>query len=179
MTFWRYEGVAARALAGCLVVATLGCGTTHQLGKVSPTTVAELKNASKETGAYVQIQPLPNDRSVGQRIRDIGLDGVSLDVPGPPIVVPFERVGLITTCDHARGAERGAVIGGITGLVLMSVLVALVERQDDIAARDGGGGGPQASTVVLGFGAGMGLGALVGAGFGAIAGYEDRYVVMH
>src|SRR5437899_26854 len=118
MTFGCYEGVAARALAGWLVVATLGCGTTHQLGKVSPVTIAVLKNAGKETGAYVQIQPLPAERSVGHRIRDIGVYGVLLDVPGPPIVVPFERVGSITSYDHARGAQRGAVIGGITGLVL-------------------------------------------------------------
>jgi hypothetical protein len=179
MTFRRCEGVAARALAGCLVVAPLGCGTTHQLGKVSPTTVAVLRDAGKETSAYVQIQPLPSDRSVGHRVRDIGLDGVSLDVPGPPIVVPFERVGFISTYDHARGAQRGAVIGGITGLVLTGVLVALLERQADIAARDGGGGGAPASGVVLLIGAGTGLGALIGAGFGAISGYEDRYVVMH
>jgi hypothetical protein len=178
MTFGRYEGVAARALAGCLVVATLGCGTTYQLGKVSPTTVAVLKNAEKETGAYVQIQPLPVERSVSRRIRDISVDGVSLDVPGPPVIFPFQRVAFISTYDHARGAQRGALIGGITGLVLMGVLVVLAEREADIASRDSGGGGAPASSVVLVIGAGTGLGALVGTGFGAMAGYENRYVVM-
>ena len=129
----------------------------------------------------MQIQPLPSERSfvVSRRVRDIDSAGVELDVPGPLVVVPFERVRSVSTFDHGRGAQRGAAVGAITGLVVMGVLLLLAERQADIAARDGGGGGPQAGAVVLVIGAGTGIAALIGAGVGAIAGYEDRYVLTH
>jgi hypothetical protein len=172
----------ARLWIAATFVATLGCRTTHQLGKVSPATVQVLRDAGEERGAaYVQIEPLPVERSAGvsQRIRGIDVQGVSLEVSGPPVVVPFVHVGFISTYDHARGAQRGAVIGGLTGLVLISAVTLYFEHVADIAARDGGGGGPQASAVVLGIAGGTAVGALVGAGIGAAAGYEDRYLVMH
>jgi hypothetical protein len=127
----------------------------------------------------VRVWPSPNDRSFPDyRIRDIDADGVWLDVPGPPaVVVPLERVHFISTYDRAGGAQRGAVIGGIAGVVIVGVLAALIARQSEIAARDGGGG-PSSAGFVVGASVGGGIvGALLGAGFGAMRGYEDRYVV--
>jgi hypothetical protein len=169
-----------RATVWMAAVLTSGCLSTHQLGKVSPVTVAALNDAGEETGAYVQVQPVPNERSfpIVHPIREISMAGVTLDESGPPVVVPFERVGYICTYDHGRGAVRGAVIGGIIGLVLSGLLVGYVARQDAIAASDGGGA-PPASGVVLLIGVGAGIGALIGAGAGGIVGFEERYVVMH
>jgi hypothetical protein len=189
MTRGRNDGVGGRVAVTCFVVLTFGCSTTHQLGRASqPSTVAALEAAGKQPGASVQVEPLPGEGSyrvgdrvrdvgVGYRIRDIGTDGVWLDVPGPPVVVvPLERVRSISTYDRAHGAQTGALVGGITAVVLMGALALYFARQDEIAARDGGGGPPGLSVALIIVGAGA-IGALLGAGLGAMAGYEDRYVV--
>jgi hypothetical protein len=172
-----------RALLPCVVAATFGCSTTHHLGRASEAaTVAALTDAARQPGAYVQVDPLPGDRYggpwSGYRIRDVDDDGVWLASPGPPIViVPFARVRSITTRDHAEGARVGALVGGIAGFVLLGTVGAYFARQDEIAARDGGGGPDSPAFVVVVAALGGLVGGLIGAGLGGVAGYEDRYVV--
>jgi hypothetical protein len=168
-------------LVACLL-ATVGCTTTHQLGRASdPATIAALEDAVVQPGAYVHVDPLPAAHSAppGYLVHSVREGGVELDAPGPAAVVPFERLRYVSTYDRTHGARKGALIGGITGFVMTGVLTTLfVVAAENNLHSDGGTAPSQPVPLVIGASAIGGLvGSLFGAGVGAMIGHEDRYVV--
>jgi hypothetical protein len=176
----RHDRVA-RALVTGAIVATFGCSTTHQLGRVADEgTVEALEDAALGPGATLHVEPLPGERAptLSRPIRSLTTEGIVLDEPGPPVVVPLARVRSVSTNDRARGARRGALGMGLVGLLVGAALSTYVVVKVEHAQEDGSATATRPVPFVLGVSAVSGLAsALIGAGLGALAGSQDRYVV--
>ncbi len=161
---------------------TFACSTTHDLGRASdPGTFVELEKVTARSDAYAHVEPLPGvpPRLPGQLVRRLVRAGV---VVGPtasaaPGLVPFARVRSISTYDHLRGTRDGALALGLPALVVGGVLGALLYNLGSNCS-DGCGRRDDPVLLVGGLGGLFGLcGAVFGAGLGALAGHEDRYVI--
>jgi hypothetical protein len=195
------RGRVASGLVVGLVLAGFGCTTMHPLGRADdPATLAAVERATEGRETRARIEPLagapaPN---LGDPVRAVSRDGL-LVVPdsspptlapasrkmlvapaaSPPTLVPLARVRSVSTYDHARGARQGAVTGGVPLAIIGGVLGTLLYQTWTPTCSDGcGDQRPNGAELTLGFAALFGaFGAVVGAGLGAIAGHEDRYVL--
>jgi hypothetical protein len=174
-------------LVACVVLLAFGCRTTHELGPIGdPGTLAAIEEVTAQADVYAHVEPLagardrppPSAARAGGRVRGLAPDGIVVEPLGEPrAVVPFARVRSVSSYDHARGAWRGALFVGLPVFLLATVFTGFYAYGVSNCS-DGCGGPSNPVPLVLGIGALAGLGgAIVGAGLGAVAGYEDRYVV--
>lgn len=125
---------------------------------------------------YVVVQPVPQAKGTPRRLEvsAIGADGVQLvRAAGAPAFLPADSVPSVSTFDPWRGARDGALALGLP-LALAAVLVGTFTPVGHDQCVDG-----CPPVNVEGFKAGAAVGALLvvlGAGVGALAGHEDRYV---
>jgi hypothetical protein len=172
------------ALVVAAVITSYGCATTHQLGPATDgATLEELGRVVEQPGTVARVEPLPGagPSAPALPIESVGPEGVTLHTVARPTVVPLAEVRSISTYSRGRGARDGALIAGIPTFVVTAVLTALLLSAIDRSIESDGGDTPSTqkqALVVLGVSTGVGLaGALVGAGVGALAGHEDRYIV--
>jgi hypothetical protein len=168
-------------LVAGVVVLTFGCRTTHQLGRASdPRTFAALEKVTTRAGVYAHVETLKGvaPRVPGDPVRGLTRDGfIVAPVLAPDTLVPFARVRSVSTYDRGRGARDGALALGLPALVIGGVIGALIVNAH--ATCSDGCPGPRGITpTVFGLAGLVGVGgAVLGAGFGALAGHEDRYVI--
>jgi MYXO-CTERM domain-containing protein len=178
------RGRVCRCAVVGLVAFTFGCSTTHALGRIAdPGTVTELERLTARPGTYARIEPLPGAprRSPGDPVRALTRDGLVIAAfTAPPEVVPLARVRSVSTYDHLRGMRDGALALGIPGFIVGATLAEILINRKN---TDGCGDcqaepGPEPVPTFFGLAGLFGLcGALLGAGLGALAGHEDRYVI--
>lgn len=165
-----------------LIAGTLlgGCTTTHALGRIDdPGVRAEVDAVAGKGDAFLHVWPPPGARRllVGDRVTGVVPLGLVVEPKGgSQLLVPREQVQSLSRYDHAHGARNGAIGGGLVGfaigLTLGIMLSNLSTQCSDYCGHSDTG--PPIIEVAAVVGA---IGALLGGGFGALAGHEDRFVL--
>jgi hypothetical protein len=170
----------AVVLAGSVTLAA--CTTTHTLGRLDdPAERARVEEIIAYRTTYAEVTPVLSRYPEPPRVVGITSAGLQLE-PYPratPVVVPGARVQYLVTYDHLRGARDGAlalgiptfVVGALAGLLLFETLSSSCTG----GCRDSNSSDGLKVGLAVGGIAGF-FAAAVGAGFGALAGHEDRYV---
>jgi hypothetical protein len=173
----RRSGQFCRAFAVLAALGPAACSTTHDLGRVGePATMAQIDALAAEPGTTVVVTPLPG----GHRLRPTyavaasSADGLMVSVGGdPPKLMSYDRVRSLSRIDSWHGARNGALVGGGGSFVLGFLLGSAVETIPACCEQK-----PNPAIVGLEVGGVAALiGAAVGGALGALAGYEDRYVL--
>jgi hypothetical protein len=157
----------------------------HPLGRLDdPAERARVQDIIAHETTYAEVTPGVIQYNGLPRV--VGITSAGLQVqPYPratPVVVRGAQLRYISTYDHLRGARDGALAAGIPTFVVGGLLGLLIFKAASTTCIDGC---PQSNsgdglTVALAIGGVAGLvAAAFGAGFGAIAGHEDRYVPGH
>jgi hypothetical protein len=172
----------AAGLVAFLLVASFGCTTTHALGRLSdPGTLTTLQKATANQSTFALVAAIPRARQPpqGYPVSAIAVDGIRLQLaPGPSTLVQPAALQFVRTYDHVRGARDGALALGIPALVVGVPLGALIAASQSGRCADACPRPPDPFYEAVGVGAVLGLvGAVVGAGLGALAGHEERYVL--
>jgi hypothetical protein len=181
----RADGAPLRGRSGHFcraftVLAALGpaaCSTTHDLGRVGePATMAQIEALAAEPGTTVVVTPLPGRHPLRPTyaVAASSADGLMVSVGGdPPKLMSYERVQSLSRIDHLHGARNGALVIGVSSFVLGFLLGSAVETIPACCTQQ-----PNPAIVGLKVGGVAALiGAAVGGALGALAGYEDRYVL--
>jgi hypothetical protein len=169
-----------RGLVAWTLFVSFGCTTTHALGRFDdPGTLATLKKATANQSTFALVAAIPRARQPpqGYPVSAVAADGIRLQLaPGPSTLVQPAALQFVRTYDHLRGTRDGALALGIPAFVVGVTWGAL------IAGLQGGCADqcpppPDPFREAVGLGAVLGLvGAVLGAGLGALAGHEERYV---
>jgi hypothetical protein len=166
----------ARAIVAVLAVATLaaGCSTTHRLGRIDdPGVRAQVDAVAAKGDSFLHVWPPPGMRRllVGDRVTGVVPLGLVVEPKGgPQLLVPREQVQSLSRYDHAHGARNGAIGGGLAGFAIGLTLGILLSNVSAACSDDCGHSdtGPPIIEVAAVLGA---IGALLGGGFGALAGH--------
>ena len=161
------------------------CSATHALGpSVDPGTVAQLDALAARPGTTVEVVPLPGppELTPSYGVTVATAEGLKVSTgDGPPQLISYDRVRSLSTVDRLHGARNGAL-----GVGLLSFGLGFIfGREFDPGPlcdkpSTGGGCPPPPNTTVQGLkigGVAALIGAAVGGALGALAGYEDRYVL--
>jgi len=162
-----------------MLIASVGCTTTHVLGRFDdPGTQAALHEATANRSTFALVTAIPRTKQSpqGYPVTAITAEGVRLQLgPGPSTLVQPAALQFVRTYDHLRGARDGALALGIPAFVVGVTLGALFGQgggcADQCPPPPDPFWGPVRAGALLGL-----VGAIVGAGLGALAGHEERYV---
>jgi hypothetical protein len=160
------------------------CSATHTLGPVvDPGTVAQLDALAVRPGTTVEVVPLPGppELTPSDGVTVATAEGLKVSTgKGPPQLISYDRVRSLSTVDRLHGARNGALGVGLLSFGLGFIFGKEFDRGPVCMASLGGGCPPQPDTTVNGFkigGVAALIGAAVGGALGALAGYEDRYLL--
>jgi hypothetical protein len=163
------------------------CSATHTLGPVDPGTVAQLDALAARSGTTVEVVPLPGppELTPSYGVTVATAEGLKVSTgDGPPQLISYDRVRSLSTFDRLHGARNGALGGGLLSFGLGFIFGKEFDRGPlcDKASTTSTGGGcpPRPNTTLQGLkigGVAALIGAAVGGSLGALAGYEDRYVL--
>jgi hypothetical protein len=173
----RTRELVAFLAAGALLV---GCTTTHTLGRIDdPGVRAEVDAVASSGDALMHLRHPTDTRPppFGDRVTAVIPTGFVIEpTRGQPQLVAREQVGSLSRYNHARGAKDGAIGGGLVSFVAGATLV-LVLASIPTGCSDGCQH-PNAGFLAFEVGAVVGvIGAVFGAGIGALAGHEDRFEI--
>ena len=182
----------ARELGALLAAATLmvGCTTTHALGRIDdPRVRAEVDAIAAPGDAIVHMRhppalpattPRTGPQPFGERVTGVIPQGLIIEPSrGQPLLVTPDQVTSLSRYDHLRGARDGAIGGGLAGFTVGLVFGIVLTNAGNSGCSDNCAM-YQKDPVEVGFKAGVifaGIAALLGAGFGALGGHEDRFEV--
>ena len=175
-----------RALAVLTVISLAACSTTHDLGRLGdPETMARVDALAARPGTVAEVIPLPGQRplpgprqlSPSHPVTAAAPGGLMVSIGGaPPELLTYGQIRSLSTVDRWHGARNGALIMGVpslvAGLFLGWALAGAANCSDQCT--------PSADPTVVSLKVGglfALIGAAVGGAFGALAGYQDRYVV--
>jgi hypothetical protein len=157
-------------------LATVACSTTHDLGPIGdPATMAQLDKLAAQPGTTAVVTPL-SGRHLKPTLAVTAATptGLMVSVGGdPPTMLAYDRVNSVTHLDRLHGARNGALVGGLSFFGLGFLLGGASVSLPGCCSSS-----PSPAKVGLGVGAVSALiGAIVGGGLGALAGYRDHYVL--
>jgi hypothetical protein len=152
----------------------------------SPDTIASINAAGRGRDMEVQYRPqalAPPPLGVSRRsLFEDGKKSIAradatqitfVQQDGTEQAVPSRLLRRVTVIDRGRGALRGGAIGGLFGLGIG--LVAGYSARDTMPCT-GFCAQPSSGNVAIGAGVALGvLGVLLGAGAGALAGYQENF----
>jgi len=173
----RSRGLALLC-AGALLV---GCTTTHTLGRIDDPGVRAEVDAVAASGDAVMHLRHPTETHpppFGDRVTAVTPLGLVIEpTRGQPQIIAREQVGSLSRYNHARGAKEGAIGGGIVTFFVAATLTLFLAAAFSSGCSDGCSH-PDYGTLAFEAGGIFGaMGALLGAGIGALAGHEDRYEI--
>lgn len=164
--------------AGALLA---GCTTTHTLGRIDdPGVRAEVDAIAASGDAIMHLrQGETHPPPFGDRVTGVTPLGLVIEpTRGQPQLVAREDVRSLSRYSHARGAKDGAIGGGLVSFFAGATLV-LVRASIPRSCSDGcGSQNRNAGFLAFEVGTVVGvIGAMFGAGIGALGGHEDRFEI--
>jgi hypothetical protein len=173
-----------RELIAVLVTGTLlvGCTTTHTLGRIDDPGVRAEVDAVAASGDAIMHLRHPTETHpppFGDRVTAVTPPGFVIEpTRGQPQLVAREQVGSLSRYNHARGAKDGAIGGGLVTFFASATLILLLAAIPTGCSDNCGGHNRNAGFIAFEAGAIFGvIGAVLGAGLGALGGHEDRFEI--
>ncbi|HVV49559.1 MAG TPA: hypothetical protein VHO06_07865 [Polyangia bacterium] len=159
------------------MVAVGACSTTHDLGPAAdPATMSRIEALASEPGTTASVTPLPGRHGLHPTyaVTAATANGLMVSVGGdPPALLSYDRVRSLNRRDRLHGARNGGLAVAAVAFAVGFIVGAGATAFPACCAPP-----PSPARIGLEVGGVSALvGAVVGGAFGALAGYQDRYVL--